>query len=113
MGIETAITDEFMREMIAKTRDFTIMLLHPTAKLQEPGADRIVWEHGRRNFRLRAEGVLRIVCPVRDGSAVCGVGIFAANVDDVKAIMDGDPGVQAGLFTYETHPCRSFPGDAL
>ena len=27
--------------------------------------------------------------------------------------MDGDPGVQAGVFVYELHPCRSFPGDAL
>jgi hypothetical protein len=31
----------------------------------------------------------------------------------VIAIMDGDPGVQAGIFTYEVHPVRSFPGDAL
>ncbi len=113
MAATAAITDELMREMMAKTREFTIVLLHPTAKLQEPGADRIVWEHGRRNFQLRAEGVLRVVCPVRDGSSVCGVGIFNASVDDVKTIMDEDPGVQAGLFTYETHPSRSFPGDAL
>jgi hypothetical protein len=27
--------------------------------------------------------------------------------------MDCDPGVQAGIFTYEIHPIRSFPGDAL
>jgi len=24
-----------------------------------------------------------------------------------------DPGLQAGIFTYEIHPCRSFPGDSL
>jgi hypothetical protein len=27
--------------------------------------------------------------------------------------MDADPGVQAGVFVYEVHPVRSFPGDAL
>ncbi len=27
--------------------------------------------------------------------------------------MDGDPGVAAGIFTYEAHPIRSFPGDGL
>jgi len=27
--------------------------------------------------------------------------------------MDGDPGVMAGIFTYEVHLCRSFPGDKL
>ena len=27
--------------------------------------------------------------------------------------MDDDPGVQAGVFTYEVHPVRGFPGDGL
>jgi hypothetical protein len=26
-------------------------------------------------------------------------------------IMDEDPAVQAGVFTYDVHPIRSFPGD--
>jgi hypothetical protein len=73
----------------------------------------IIWEHGRRNFALRDEGVLSIVCPIADGSDVSGVGIFNAGVERVRRIMDGDPGVQAGIFTYEVHPCRSFPGDCL
>ena len=32
---------------------------------------------------------------------------------EVRRIMDGDPDVQAGVFTDELHPCRSFPGLAL
>jgi hypothetical protein len=27
--------------------------------------------------------------------------------------MDEDPAVKAGVFVYEVHPCRSFPGDSL
>jgi len=27
--------------------------------------------------------------------------------------MDEDPAVKEGIFTYELHPCRSFPGDCL
>jgi hypothetical protein len=27
--------------------------------------------------------------------------------------MDEDPGVKAGIFTYEVHPTCSFPGDRL
>jgi hypothetical protein len=27
--------------------------------------------------------------------------------------MDHDPGVEAGIFTYEIHPVRGFPGSAL
>ena len=57
--------------------------------------------------------MLPIVCPVTDDSVTKGLGIFDARVEDVTAIMDADPGVQAGIFTYEVHPVRSFPGDAL
>ncbi len=107
------ITDEFMREMISKTKQYCIVILKAGPNKHEPGADKIIWEHGRRNFALRAEGVLSIVCPINDGSDVSGVGIFNATAEEVRRIMDEDPGVQAGVFIYELHPCRSFPGDNL
>jgi hypothetical protein len=34
-------------------------------------------------------------------------------VDEIKKVMDEDPGVKAGVFVYEIHACRSFPGDSL
>jgi len=107
------ITDEFMREMVTRSRSYTVVLLKATPKRHEPGADAIVWEHGRRNFALRAEGVLPIVCPIVDDSGWSGVGLFDAPPDEVARIMDGDPGVQAGVFTYEVHPVRGFPGSSL
>lgn len=82
-------------------------------KRNEPGVEKIIWEHGRRNFALRADGVLPIVCPVNDGSNVKGVGIFNASVEQVKKIMDEDPGVKAGVFVYGIHVCRGFPRDCL
>jgi len=42
-----------------------------------------------------------------------GICIFNASVDETRRIMDEDPGVQAGIFVYETHLCRGFPGDSL
>ncbi len=108
-----AITDEFMRERIDKTKNYTVVILKATPKRKDPGADAIVWEHGRRNFVLRAEGLLSIVCPITDDSGVSAIGIFNADVQKTKQIMDEDPAVQAGIFAYEVHPCRSFPGDAL
>jgi hypothetical protein len=107
------ITDEFMKEMMTKIKDYTVVILKGTKKIKEPGTEKIIWEHGRRNFKLRKEGILSIVCPIRDESDINGVGIFNRNPDEVKEIMDEDPGVIAGIFTYEIHLCRSFPGDNL
>jgi hypothetical protein len=107
------ITDEFMRERLSKSRTYSLMILKAGPKYGGEGSDAVVWEHGRRNFSLRADGKLSIVCPVPDDSEVCGIGIFNAEPDEVRRLMEGDPGVQAGLFVYEVHPCRGFPGDAL
>ena len=107
------IGDELMREMLARSKSYTLVLLKATPGRQAAGANAIVWEHGRRNFSLRADGLLSIVCPIVDDSGWAGIGIFNATLDEVRRIMDEDPGVQAGVFTYEVHPVRSFAGDCL
>jgi len=109
----TVITDEFMQLSLAKTKSYCIAILKAGPKRQEPGVNKIIWEHGRRNFVLREEGLLSIVCPITDDSELAGVGIFNLNVEETKKIMDDDPAVQAGVLIYELHPCRGFPGDSL
>jgi len=44
---------------------------------------------------------------------VQGIAIFNADAEETKKIMDEDPGVVEGVFIYEMHPVRSFPGDSL
>jgi hypothetical protein len=107
------ITDEFMREMMTQTRSYTVVLLRMGPNADRPDRDAIIWEHGRRNFALRADGVLAIVCPIRDDSAWAGVGIFNGAPEEIARVMDEDPAVQAGVLAYEVHPARSFPGDRL
>jgi hypothetical protein len=109
----TTITDEQMTEGLAHTKPYTLVILHDGPNRHMAGVDAVIWEHGRRNFALRADGVLPIVCPIADSSDVCGIGILNLGLDEAAAIMAGDPGVQAGVFTYQLHPTRSFPGDTL
>lgn len=109
----TTITDEFMHQMMSTTRSYSLVILKPGPNKYKDGAEKIIWEHGRRNFVLRAEGVLSIVCPVPSGSNVAGIGIFNADVEEVRKIMDEDPAVKAEVLLYEIHECRSFPGDSL
>lgn len=112
--LDTAsITDEYMHEMLDRSKAYTAMLLRVTDRASEPGADELVWEHGRRNFALTAQGKLPIVCPTTDESDWAGVAIFSATPDEVDRLMQSDPGVRAGLFTYELHPVLGFPGSAL
>jgi hypothetical protein len=80
----TEITDEFMQQMISRTRNYCVVILKAGPNRNKPGVEKIIWEHARRNFALRAEGLLSIVCPVFDESNVSGVGIFNADTDEVK-----------------------------
>ena len=113
MSEPVSVTDEFMREQMTRSRDYVLVLLHQGPSYGTDGFERIVWEHGRRNFQLRAQRLLSIVGPVRDDTPLCGIGIFDGSIEQVTSVMNADPGVQAGIFTFEVHPMRSFPGDAL
>ena len=110
----SGITDDYMRKMLRTTKRYTLVILHRTSKRSEPGADKIVWEHGRRNFELRRDGYLCIVGPVvQDETDVTGVCIFSTGLKRTIRILNEDPAVKAGIFTNEAHLIAGFPGDAL
>jgi hypothetical protein len=90
-----------------------VAILKAGPNYRSPEAAQIIWEHGRRNFGLRDDGVLSVVLPVTDESDVCGIGVFCCPVEEAVAIMADDPGVAAGVFVYDVHPCHGFPGDHL
>ena len=106
------ITDDYMNNRISQAKTYALVVLRPTPEYFAAGARPIVWEHGRRNMALQAAGIMPIVCPVGDDQ-ICGIGIFNTGPDQARAIMSGDPGVLAGIFTLEVHTCRGFPGDAM
>jgi hypothetical protein len=106
-------TDAEMNALLPAAKAYSVVILKRGPNFAHYTAPAIVWEHGRRNFGLRHDGVLAVVLPVTDGSDVCGVAVFTGTIDETVAVMNDDPGVQAGVFTFEAHPCRGFPGDAL
>jgi hypothetical protein len=64
----STITDEYMLRMRARTRNYSLHILKFGGARSQDGAEKIIWEHGRRNHALRACGLLSIVCPVNDGT---------------------------------------------
>jgi uncharacterized protein YndB with AHSA1/START domain len=107
------ISDETMRARLSQAKPYTVVLLRATDKCVRPDVDALIWEHGRRNMALVEAGELLVVLPVSDDTDLVGLGVFAGDAERVAAILDDDPGVQAGIFRYELHPARGFPGAAL
>ncbi len=107
------VGDDTMRARLSAAAPYTVVLLHSTDACVRPTVDRLVWEHGRRNMALNEAGLLPVVLPVGDDTDLAGIGVFTVDADEVRSIMDDDPGVRAGIFTYEVHPVRGFPGSTL
>jgi hypothetical protein len=107
------ISDEDMKQALAQTRAYTVVLLTRGPAYDPPNSDATIWEHGRRNFALRAAGLLSIVCPISHARRMAGVCVFVSDAEQTDAIMAADPAVLAGVLAYEVHATRSFPGDAL
>ena len=108
------ITDAQIRDWWESTAPYTIMILSNRSRHEAvPDRKAIIRAHERRMIALHADGVLPIVCPARDRGELAGVAIFAADPDQTARIMDEDPGVRAGLYSYQVHPCSSVPGSVL
>src|SRR5215469_17343575 len=113
------VTDEMLRDALERTRPYTVCILKATPAYQPPGPARESWvmdlirEHGKRNYALYLAGLMRVVCPIGDGSGTTGVSIFDADPDEADQIMRQDPAMKAGLFTYEIHATQTFPESTL
>lgn len=123
----TTITDDELRQLLGNAKPFTVGLLRWGPNRHMDGVEAIRWEHSRRMASLRADGLIPIVCPLNPmhsnleqqpedpvgAETLVGLGISTLAPEQLGELFDGDPCVQAGVFVYELHPCRSFPGDAL
>ena len=114
IGLELpTITDDYMRSRLTEAESYTLLILKKTPKYSRPAADPIVREHGRRNMALQRSGLMPIVCPSRDDSDLSGVCIFTVSPERAAEIYAEDPGVKAGIFTFDVHRVGGFPGSTL
>ena len=107
------ITDEQMQQMLMQSKEYTLVLLKSVPGIQNENLQQLLWDHGRLNFQLRAEGLMSIVAPVTEENNLAGIAILNTDAAKATEIMSGDPAVKKGVFTFEVLPIRSFPGDSL
>lgn len=50
------VTNGQMRQLLAQSKADTVVLLKHNPACKKEAPEKILWEHGRRNFQLRAEG---------------------------------------------------------
>lgn len=114
------VTDAAMRQRLSEPASYMVqskphvlgLLRRAQSDTSDDAAAGIVWEHMRRMIALTEEGTLVVMLagtPAGDPDWG-GLGVFDASADEVRAILETDPLVQAGLCSFEIHPAVGFPG---
>jgi hypothetical protein len=112
------ITDDYMKSRLAIARAYCVVRLtkgpvYQPQDVRTPELAKIVWEHGRRNMQLHAEGKMALVGPVAGGGELVGLCVFTVPEAEARALMDGDGAVRARFFVYDVISWYGFPGDGL
>lgn len=112
------ISDDYMHARLQTVRPYTTILLKKGPSYRDrasrtPEEAAIVWNHGRRNMALSAEGKMALVGPVSGGGDLVGICVFTVPEAEARALMDADGGVRAGVFVYDVVTFFGFPGDGL
>jgi uncharacterized protein len=97
---------------------YELVLLRRTRQygdFDEESRERIFREHLRHTLSMVASGQQLAAGPITDSPAadeqLCGFGLFQqGSLDAVRRMMDADPGVQQGLYTFDVMTWRTPAG---
>jgi uncharacterized protein len=75
-------------------------------EFDEENREQIFGEHLGHTLSMVASGRQLVAGPITDSPAedeqICGFGLFQqGTLDEVRRMMDADPGVQQGLYTFD------------
>ena len=110
--MEFEVEAEKIKEYVARTKKYGVIVLvrgpnYETRKDVMPA-------HATFWIRRRDEGVVLINGPVLGDEDIVGIGIFRSeDLEEVKRLMEMDPGVITGRFRYRAMTFVGAPGDAL
>jgi uncharacterized protein YciI len=97
---------------------YQMVLLRRTRQypdFDEESTERIFREHLAYTLSLLARGDQLAAGPVPDGPAeeetICGVGLYQKeSLDEVRQLLEQDPGVKQGLYTFQVMTWLTAPG---
>lgn len=103
-----------VEEMAARrelARPYTLVLLRqgPASREDEERNERLHLGHLQHLTKLQLAGVLALNGPVLVEHDILGVSIYAAGLDEARALAEADPKVRAGYLIVEALPWIAVP----
>lgn len=100
---------------LSKLKPYLIVILKKSINYHKPDSQNIIQtEHLPYIFNLKSKGIMAIPMPVRDETDIAAIGVFVSNnKEEAGKIMDNDPAVIKGIFTYLLLNAIGLQGDSL
>jgi uncharacterized protein YciI len=94
-------------------RRYTLIFLRkgPAARDDEARNERLQLEHLQHLTKLQMVGKLVLNGPVLEENDILGVSVYAAELEEARAMAEADPKVKAGYLTVEALPWLAVPSD--
>jgi uncharacterized protein YciI len=94
-------------------RQYTLVFLRrgPAPRDDEERNDRLQLEHLQHLTKLQMLGKLVLNGPILIEHDILGVSVYAAGLDEARALAEADPEVMAGYLTVEAIPWLAVPGE--
>jgi uncharacterized protein YciI len=106
-------TAEEMADRRQFARQYTLVFLRrgPAPRDDEARNERLQLEHLQHLTRLQMVGKLVLNGPILVDHDILGVSVYAAELEEARALAEADPKVRAGYLTVEAIPWMAVPGE--
>lgn len=114
---QVKVSMEFVQQELTKAKSYTLAFFIKGSNVEsadDESAQRQQMAHLQYLFTLKEQNKLLLFGPLTDDGNMRGILIFSlTDVEQVKALLNEDPHVKAGLLAYEIHPWFGIPGHSL
>ena len=111
-----AVTQEQIRQELAKGKPYIVVLLKKGKKFitDKAQAEAMRGKHFDHLFQLRAEGKVIVLFGTRENGEIRSIEVFVStDKPEVERLVNEDPAVQAGHFSFELLQMTGLPGDIV
>jgi len=103
--------DMAARRELARRYSLVFLREGPASRADEARNERLHLEHLQHLTKLQVAGQLVLNGPILIEHEIVGVSVYAAELEDARAMAEADPKVQAGYLTVEAIPWIAVPAN--
>jgi len=108
-------SEAYMRSRREVALHYTLVFLHkgPAPRGDEAYSERLQSEHLQHLTKLQILGKLVLNGPILAEHDILGVSVYAASLEEARALAEADPKVQAGYLWVEALPWMAVPAENI